>query len=296
MNKLKMLLAAWALFWSATSVSYAQPGTATAHDGSSIYFEVHGTGDKFLFLSLGTTHPRAIGAAPGLAPPEGAEQVIAAAKQAYIDGLGSDYRLIFIEYLPSLEPRMFTMTPGAVARDYLAIADAAGAEEFAYAGFSIGCVTGLQLALRTDRMKALVCGGFPTIDGIYDDMRLLTKTMIEGPTNIYGNPSPAIREFAQPVYTYYQGLRSFDDRAIQGALKMPRLSWIGDADQPTMNGKPLTHMGKLVMRNKPELEALGWDVQILPGRNHLDALAPRCAGPGNQEVASQELPLRPLIK
>ena len=55
---------------------------------------------------------------------------------------------------------------------------------------------------------------------------------------------------------------------------MPRLSWIGDADQPTMNGKPLTHMGKLVMRNKPELEALGWDVQILPGRNHLDALAP----------------------
>ena len=28
------------------------------------------------------------------------------------------------------------------------------------------------------------------------------------------------------------------------------------------------------MRNKPELEALGWDVLILPGRNHIDAVVP----------------------
>ena len=231
MNSLKIRLAAVVVMLSVASLSHSQPGTATAHDGSSIYFEVHGTGDKFLFLSLGTAAPRAIGAAPGLAPPEGAEQVAAAWKQAYIDGLGSDYRLIFIEY-PGLEPKMFTMTPGAVARDYLAIADAAGAEEFAYAGFSIGCVTGLQLALRTDRMKALVCGGFPTMDGVYDDMRLITETAIQGPTSLYGMPDLIWPETGQQFLTYYNGLRSFDDRAIQQALTSPRLTWIGDQDQP----------------------------------------------------------------
>ena len=274
MNDLKGLVAVIlaAFFSTAPTMSHAAEGHALAHDGASIYFEVQGTGDKFLFLGLGTAAPRALGAAPGLAPSPDAEASIASAKKAYVDALGSDYRLIFIEY-PGLEPKMYTLTPGAVARDYLAIADAARAEEFAYAGFSIGCVTGLQLALRTDRVKALVCGGFPSMDGIYEDMLLMTKTMSEGAATLYGIPVPHL-ENGRQFYTYYEGLRTFDDRAIQGALKMPRLTWIGDADQPTLNGKELTHMGELIVRNKPELEAAGWDVQILPGRNHLDAAAP----------------------
>lgn len=38
--------------------------------------------------------------------------------------------------------------------------------------------------------------------------------------------------------------------------------------------KPLGHMGEIIMRNKAELEQAGWDVQILPGKNHLDGGAP----------------------
>ena len=97
MNSLKIRLAAVIVMLSVGSLSHSQPGTATAHDGSSIYFEVHGTGDKFLFLSLGTAAPRAIGAAPGLAPPEGAEQVAAAWKQAYIDAVVPDVQVPVIK-------------------------------------------------------------------------------------------------------------------------------------------------------------------------------------------------------
>jgi len=200
-------------------------------------------------------------------------EMMRVAKQAYIDALGEEYRIIFIEY-PGIEPKMFTLTPGSVARDYLAIADAAGAETFAYAGFSWGCVTGLQLALRTDRMRALVCGGFPVMDGIYEDMRTTTRTMSEGAASIYGMPAVFAPESGRQFYTYYLGLQSFDDRAIQGALKMPRLSWIGDQDLPTLNGKPLTHMGKVIIDTREELEQAGWDVQIIPGKNHLDGGAP----------------------
>ncbi len=251
----------------------AQTHKALAHDGLEIYYEVHGSGDEFLFLGPGTALPRAMGVAPGVKPLEGAATMMEAAKQSYIDGLGEDYRLIFVDY-PGPEPKMYTLTPGTVARDYLAIADAAGAETFAYAGFSWGCVTGLQLALRTERLTALVCGGFPVIDGVYEDMLRVTRSMSEKPTSIYGLPAIAALENGRQFYTYYQGLRSFDDRAIQEALSIPRLTWIGDADQPTLDGEKLTHMGEVVVRTKAELETYGWDVLILPGRNHLDAGAP----------------------
>ena len=263
-------ICALALLFAVTAApASAETGRAIAHDGSPIYFEVHGSGNEFLFLGPGTAPPRAVPAAPGMPPPMAeVVELFAGFKQTYIDTLGSKFRLVFIEY-PGNEPKLYTLTPSAVARDYLAIADAAGAREFAYAGFSWGCVTGLQLALRTDRMTALVCGGFPVMDGIYDDMLTTTRTMARGPATLYGieTDSP---ENGRQFQTYYEGLQSFDDRSVQAALNMPRLSWIGDQDLPTLNGEPLTHMGQTIMRTRAELEAAGWDVRIVPGKNHLD--------------------------
>jgi pimeloyl-ACP methyl ester carboxylesterase len=70
-----------------------------------------------------------------------------------------------------------------VARDYLAVAGAAGAARFTYYGYSWGCVTGLQLALRTDRLDALACGGFPVIDGPYAEMLETSQTLERGAAN-----------------------------------------------------------------------------------------------------------------
>ncbi len=269
----------------------AEAGQAIAHDGSTIYFEVHGSGEHFLFMGPGTAAPRALAASPGQKLVPEALELMARAKQAYIDTLGSKYRLIFIEY-PGIEPKLYTLTPSAVARDYLAIADAAGAQQFAYAGFSWGCVTGLQLALRSDRMTALVCGGFPVMDGIYDDMLTTTRTMASGPASLYGLQSNS-PENGRQFLTYYEGLQSFDDRLVQDALTIPRLNWIGDRDLPTLNGEPLTHMGEVVIRNRAELEAAGWDVRIVPGKNHLDGAAPDVQGAVIDEWLSTVLPSRP---
>jgi pimeloyl-ACP methyl ester carboxylesterase len=51
--------------------------------------------------------------------------------------------------------------------DILAVADAAGVDRFAWFGFSFGSVVGLQLASRTNRLSALVCGGWPPLGGQY---------------------------------------------------------------------------------------------------------------------------------
>jgi hypothetical protein len=44
-------------------------------------------------------------------------------------------------------------------------ARAAGAERFAYYGYSWLALSGLQLAIRTDRLAALVMGGFDDLVG-----------------------------------------------------------------------------------------------------------------------------------
>jgi len=209
-------------------------GHAIAHDGTKIYFEVHGNGPKTLFLGPGSEAARPTLPA-GVDLPAEAAKALNNNKRAWLDPLTNAYRVILIEY-PG-EPKMYTMTPATVARDFLAIADAAGAEKFAYYGFSFGCVTGLQLALRTDRLEALVCGGFPAMDGPYPEMLELCRAMSQREISIYGLPPFFSFEGGRTCSTYYEGLQGFDDRAIQRGLSVPRLNWIGSEDILDLDGK-----------------------------------------------------------
>ena len=72
-------------------------------------------------------------------------------------------------------PAPGTLTPDALAADALAIADAAGAGTFAWYGYSWLALTGLQVALRTDRLWALAMGGYPPVDGPYAAMLDVTR-------------------------------------------------------------------------------------------------------------------------
>lgn len=225
---------------------------AVAHDGSAIPFAVGGAGPRWLFLGLGGGTPSV---PESMAP--------------WIEGLGRDYRIIFIEY-PG-EPKQLTLTPDAVARDYLAVADAAGADRFAYYGFSWGAVSGLQLAIRSDRVAAFIAGGFPMLNGPYAEMLHIVETGTRGPIQLYDLPPMEFPEAARQFVTYYQGLRTFDDRAAQAKLRCPRLSFVGTADDVTLNGKLLTRLGQTIIDTRSELEGYGWEVQLLEGMGHAGA-------------------------
>src|SRR5688572_22328860 len=109
----RLALTLLALTTVVTSTAFAREefksGYAVAHDGSDIYYEVHGTGDKFLLFGfqLQPHHPSV---------------------QEFVDGLGHNYKLILAEYPPgqqnqsSSEAKLYTFTPAAVTRDYLSIA------------------------------------------------------------------------------------------------------------------------------------------------------------------------------
>jgi pimeloyl-ACP methyl ester carboxylesterase len=255
-SMLRVLVLFVVLVSSARADEAVKAGYAGAHDGSQIYYEVHGSGPRYLLMGF-QLHPRH----PSL--------------RAFVEGLGKEYKVIVAAYPPGEssevfdETMMYTFTPAAVARDYLAIANAAGAKEFAFYGYSWGAVCGLQLAIRSDRVRALVSGGFPMIDGPYLEILSAMRLVAHGDAKADLNPE-SVRQFM----TYYEGLQSFNDRSVQSRLKMPRLNFVGAQDRVKFAGRIEVEFFNIFAAANKELKAAGWDVVSLHDRDHATATEP----------------------
>ena len=151
------------------------PSKATLNDGSTIDIEVQGQGPALLI----SVNP---------VPIEGAQAdemrkwgVDPALGRSLIDGLCNKFRVVAFDYEGHLmkTPQPDTLTPNHIANDLLAVADAANARQFAYYGYSWLALSGMQLAIRTDRLTALIMGGFPPIGGPYKEMLTVTQATHE---------------------------------------------------------------------------------------------------------------------
>ncbi len=112
---------------------------ATLHDGSAIEIEVHGAGPALLLPvnPQPVTGPqademRAWGADPALG-------------HSLIAGLRDIFRVVAFDYEGHLlrTPQPDSLTPANAVADLLAVADAAGADRFAYYGYSWLALIGL---------------------------------------------------------------------------------------------------------------------------------------------------------
>ena len=108
--------------------------------------------------------------------------------QSLIKGLSDAFRVVAFDYEGQClrTPKPDTLTPANVASDLLAVADAAGADRFAYYGYSWLAMIGLQLAIRTDRLLALIMGGFPPLNGPYEEMLRVTTATYEMAMRLHG--------------------------------------------------------------------------------------------------------------
>lgn len=269
---------------------------AKLHDGARVEVETRGSGPAVVL----TVNPR---------PVEGPQAdrmrawgVDPALGRTLIDGLSDAFRVIAFDYEGHVEahPKHATLTPANVAADLLAVADAAGAERFAYYGYSWLALSGLQLAIRTDRLTALVMGGYPPVGGPYAEMLAVTRAahaMAEqaAAAGVSAGPDPVAEwqegealdwdavdvtrspEQTGQFVTLYEALRGFDDRAAQQVVGCPRLCVAGSADlieySERWGGVNVDIAGPLV-RERAELERLGWDVRVLDGLDHIGAMQP----------------------
>ena len=263
---------------------------ATLHDGSRIAVVVEGTGPAVVVPVRHEPHDAAI--AEGIRAWGGDPD----AGPALIAGLADRYRVIAADYEGHrmANPAPGTLTPDALAADALAIADAGGAGRFAWYGYSWLALTGLQVALRTDRLSALAMGGFPPIDGPYGPMLAVTRAAHAA--SVAAGAAPADETpVAEPTpgdwdtvavrtteaqtgqfVTMYEALADFDDRSVLGRLDIPRLAFAGAADRieyaPIWGDTVVDLVGPLVAQ-RATLERAGWAVQVVPGLDHLGAMA-----------------------
>src|SRR5215212_642695 len=222
--------------------------------------------------------------------------------EVQVHGLADAFRVVAFDYEGHVlqVPKPATLTPDNLARDFLAVADTAGAERFAWYGYSWLAVGGLQLAIRTDRLTALVMGGWPPLDGPYDQMLQVTKATYDlavanasAPTAAEAAPPPSTEPTdpdeldwstvqvtltegqTRQFVTFYEGLQDFDDHAAQAQVTCPRLCFVGSADEITYDerwGGVRVSMADPVISRRAELESLGWQVQILEGLDHTQAM------------------------
>lgn len=263
---------------------------AKLHDGSAIEIEVHGAGPTLLL----PVNPRPVeGEQAELMRQYGADPALG---QSLIKGLSDIFRVVAFDYEGQVQrvPKPETLTPANVASDLLAVADATGTERFAYYGYSWLALVGLQLAIRTDRLSALIMGGFPPLEGPYMEMLRVTIAANEMARDPSDAPQTAqvsdetgetdddewssvalSKDQTRQFVTLYQALQGFDDRAAQARITCPRLCFVGSADEIQYGekwGGVLVSLAGPVIRERAQLEALGWDVRVLEGLDHTQAM------------------------
>jgi pimeloyl-ACP methyl ester carboxylesterase len=202
------------------------------------------------------------------------------------------YRVVAADYEGHLarHPKPTTLTPDTIAADLLAIADAAGADRFAYYGYSWLALSGLQLALRTDRLTGLAMGGYPPLGGPYAAMLAVTRSAHRQALANRDNPPEPVElqpgdwessevsvppEQTQQYVTLYEALQDFDERAALDRLTLPRLAFAGEDDTVAYGAKwdnVRVEIADPLRTHYAELTERGWTVVLVPGADHISAM------------------------
>ena len=228
------------------------------HPETGIYFEAHGQGEGIFF------------GPPLLATTAAGEPEIRDLKQALLDELASRYRLVFFDYPYGRGRSHSSAEPGIrveqAVQDLIAIADAAGLDRFIWYGYSWGAVLGYQLAVRTNRLAALIAGGFPPIDGPYAVMRETCRRLAAHA------PPGHTAEFMAQYWRFYESLRDFSDHDCLSKINIPRLCYAGTRDVVEYGGGGEARIGEILQANRDRLAISGWQVVLIPEADHSTAI------------------------
>jgi len=191
---------------------------------------------------------------------DGASDPVAVLRQGYLDRLVDRYRVVVMDYPPTgaeAAAVVGSFNPDRVCADILAVADATGADRFAWYGYSWGGAVGLQLAARTDRLSALVCGGWPPIGVSYREMTVAAEWLAR----------QANVPETQLMVTFYRALERWQDEAAVARFRCPRMAFAGRDDVITTGGVT-TRIGPLLAERRGNLERMGWTVRLVDNFRH----------------------------
>ena len=225
---------------------------------SGVFYALHGQGTPLLVtLPLMASHVELFG-------PDSAVVL-----NAYLDRLTDRYRVLLVDY-PSIgqsrDIAPHELTADRVCSDLLGVASAAGFDRFAYWGYSWSGAVGLQLAARTDRLSALVIGGWPPLGAPYAG--ILQATRLKA-----ANPEPSsmvvLRSAAQYAQWghYYDSMIGWPEAQSVERIACPKMVCFGADGDLVEAGVPIP-IASTIRQHRAELEARGWRVHEIAGHGH----------------------------
>ena len=236
--------------------------------GTGVYYALHGHGEPLLVgLPLMASHVAIFG------------ERSRATVDGYLERLVDRYRVLLVDY-PSIggsrDILPTDLTADRVCADLLGVADAAGFDRFAYWGYSWSGAVGLQLALRTDRLTALVVGGWPPLHAPY-------ASLLDAVHRKAADPEPSsmvvLRDKAQyrQWATFYESLAGWDESTV-ARIACPRLALFGADGDLVEAGIPVP-IASTMRAQRGALERLGWEVVEIEGKGHALCIEPDIAVP-----------------
>jgi pimeloyl-ACP methyl ester carboxylesterase len=198
----------------------------------------------------------------------------------YLNRLTDRYRVLRVDY-PSIggsrDIAPEDLTADRVCADLLAVASAAGFDRFAYWGYSWGAAVGLQLAARTDRLTALVMGGWPPLYAPYQS--ILQATRLKQP-----DPEPSslkvLRSKAQyrQWETWYASMLDWPEADSVARIQVPKMVFFGGEGDLVEAGIRI-RIASIIREQRSSLEGQGWVVCEHAGQGHGVCMAPEIVVP-----------------
>lgn len=198
----------------------------------------------------------------------------------YLQRLTDRYRVLLLDY-PSIggsrDIAPQDLTADRVCSDLLGVASAAGFDRFAFWGYSWSGAVGLQLATRTDRLSALVIGGWPPLDGPYREILAAARRKLPNPEPSSLKILRSAAQYAQWI-AYYESMLDWPERQAVSRIACPRMVYFGANGDLVEAGIEVT-IASNIRRQLGTLQAGGWTVQELPGQGHGVCMVPELVVP-----------------
>jgi pimeloyl-ACP methyl ester carboxylesterase len=236
---------------------------------TGVFYELHGQGKPLMItLPLMASHTELFGAGS------------AAMLAGYLDRLTDRYEVLLVDY-PSIgksrDIAPHELTADRVCADLLGVASAAGFDRFIYWGYSWSGAVGLQLASRTERLTALVIGGWPPLDGPYDNILAAARRKLPNPELSSMKILRSAAQYAQWIH-FYESLHGWNEREAVARIACPRLVYFGEKGDLIEAGIPVT-IASNIRRSRATLELQGWTVHEVAGADHGGAALPELVVP-----------------
>jgi len=198
----------------------------------------------------------------------------------YLQPLLDRYRVLLVDY-PSIggsrDIAPQALTAERTCADLLAVASAAGFDRFAYWGYSWGAAVGLQLAARTNRLSALVLGGWPPLGAPYAGILQATRLK-------QADPEPSSlkvlrsKEQYRQWETWYDSVQGWPEAPSVEHIDCPKLLYFGSDGDLVEAGIPI-RIASIIRERRADLLEQGWTVHEIAGQGHGVCMAPELVVP-----------------